>query len=104
MKTSGENADLFAAEVDKVVRWNILYTLVMELVRRGAAVKEMIKEGYYQAPVTIVAGKGKPFSAFMTPFHSGAFGILPDELEQRKGSLLNNMIKNIVPKQQESHP
>lgn len=99
MKTSGENADLFAAEVDKVVRWNILYTLVMELVRRGAAVKEMIKEGYYQAPVTIVAGKGKPFSAFMTPFHSGAFGILPDELEQRKGSLLNNMIKNIVPKQ-----
>ena len=101
MKTSRENAALFAAEVDKAVKWNILYTVVMEFVRRGAVVKEMIREGYYQAPVTIVAGKGKPFPAYMTPFHSGAFGILPDELEQRKGSLLNNMIRNIVPKQQE---
>jgi hypothetical protein len=101
-KTSRENPAVFAAEVDKAVRWNILYTVVKELARRGEAVKEMLKEGCYQAPVTILAGKGKPCSTFMIPFHSGAFGMLPDELEQRKGSVINGMIKNIVPKQQES--
>jgi hypothetical protein len=102
MKTSMENSALFASEVDKAVRWNVLYTVVMEFVRRGAVAKEMVKEGKYLAQVTILTGRGKPISAFMTPFLSSAFGIMPDELEQRKGSVLNRVIKNIVPLKQES--
>jgi hypothetical protein len=101
MKTSKENASFFASEVDKAARWNVLYTVVMELGRRGAVVSEMVKEGKYLAQVTILTGKGKALPAYMTPFHSGAFGILPDELEQRKGSVLNKVVKNIVPIKQE---
>jgi hypothetical protein len=102
MKTSKENPALFASEVDKAARWNVLYTVVMELGRRGAVAAEMINEGKFNAKVTILPGRGKPFPAHMTPFLSAAFGILPEELEQRKGSTLNNMIKNILPKPPEN--
>jgi hypothetical protein len=102
LKTSGENAASFAAVADKTLRWNILYTVVMELGRRGMVAEEIIKEGFYQVPVTVLSRKRKPFSTYMTPFRPGAFGILPDELEQRKGSLMNDMIRNIVPKQKEN--
>jgi hypothetical protein len=104
MKTSGENAGLFAAEEDKALKWDILYTVVMELGRRGMAAREMIREGYYQAPVTVLAGKRTPSPAFMTPFLPGAFDISPDELEKRKGSLLASTVRDIVPKRKDNPP
>lgn len=95
---SNQHAQLLAADADEAARRNWLYSVVRKLGEQGAICTAMMKKGYYQAPVCVITGSGKTFTAFYIPFFSRAFGVDAHQLEHRKGSQIRGLVKNIVPK------
>lgn len=97
-EVAGHQLDLITADGDEAVRRNWLYSIVRRFGERGDVCIAMMKEGYYQAPVTIITGTGRSLPGFYVPFLSRAFGVDATTLERRKGSQIRGLVKNILPK------
>lgn len=95
---SGNQVDLISADGNEAERRDWLYSIVRKLGDRGNVCSAMMKDGYYQAPVTIITGTGKTIPGFYVPFLSRAFGVDAATLERLKGSQIRGLVKNIVPK------
>lgn len=96
----GQRVDLLAADADEAKRRDWLYSVVRKLGEQGAVCTAMMKDGYYQVPVTVITGTGKTFSAFYIPFLTRAFGADAKQLERLKGSQIRGLVRNIVPRMQ----
>jgi len=103
-EVAGVQADLVAASADEAAKRDWLYSVVMELGRRGHVVINFMKDGFYLAPCSIITSKGRTIPSYMIPFHTSAFGQLQSELEKRKGSQLYKIVTQIVPKYQREAP
>jgi len=87
--------------VDSTVKSSKLNYVLSELWNRGILAKELLSEGVYKKLVIIKSAKGKPTSAYLIPFYTRAFGIPPEELEERKSSVISKTVDRIVLKAQE---
>jgi hypothetical protein len=97
-EVSGQQLELIVAEGNESDRRNWLYSIVRALSEKDAVCGAMMKEGYYQLPVTVITGRGRPLAGFYIPFLCRAFGIEASELERRKGRQIRAMIRSIIPK------
>jgi hypothetical protein len=97
-EVSGPRTELLSADADEATRRNWLYTVVRKMGERGAVCTDMMKQGYYQVPVTVITGTGKTFSAFCIPFFARAFNVDAQQLERLKGSQIRGLVKNIAPR------